>query len=96
MEKKKWCTNGYSPFIKIQTLYNIKEISIKIIDNGIGIPEENYRKRVQTSLWGTPETFAEKLFQYKEQGVSHIILMFPYSEKREQIALFGDQVLPLL
>ena len=61
-----------------------------------GVSEDAYRKRVKTSLWGTPEIVAERLSQYREQGVSHIILMFPYGEKREQIALFGEKVLPLL
>ena len=61
-----------------------------------GISEENYRKRVKSSLWGTPEMFADTISQYKDQGVSHIILMFPYGEKRAQIALFGEKVLPLL
>ena len=60
------------------------------------ISEDKYRKRVESSLWGTPEIIAEMLSQYREQGVSHIILMFPYGEKKEQIALFGERVLPLL
>jgi alkanesulfonate monooxygenase SsuD/methylene tetrahydromethanopterin reductase-like flavin-dependent oxidoreductase (luciferase family) len=61
-----------------------------------GISEDSYRRRVQSSLWGTPEMFAEILSKYKEQGVSRIILMFPYGEKKEQIAFFGERVLPLL
>ena len=61
-----------------------------------GISVDTYRKRVQSSLWGTPEIFAETITQYKEQGVSHIIFMFPYGEKKEQIELFGEKVLPLL
>ena len=61
-----------------------------------GISEDAYRKRVDSSLWGTPEIVAERLSQYQEQGVSDIILMFPYGEKREQISLFGEHVLPLL
>jgi alkanesulfonate monooxygenase SsuD/methylene tetrahydromethanopterin reductase-like flavin-dependent oxidoreductase (luciferase family) len=61
-----------------------------------GISEEAYRKRVASSLWGTPEIVAERLAQYKDQGVSEIILMFPYGEKREQIGLFGELVHPLL
>jgi len=61
-----------------------------------GISEEAYRKRVASSLWGTPEHIAERLSQYAEQGVSKIILMFPYGEKREQIELFGEHVRPLL
>ncbi|MHA2140013.1 MAG: LLM class flavin-dependent oxidoreductase [Candidatus Thorarchaeota archaeon] len=59
-----------------------------------GVSEEVYRKRVASSLWGTPELVAERLGQYKDQGVSEIILMFPYGEKKEQIALFGKHVLP--
>lgn len=61
-----------------------------------GISEDAYRKRVASSLWGTPEIVADRLAQYGEQGVSEIILMFPYGEKREQIDLFGEHVQPLL
>jgi alkanesulfonate monooxygenase SsuD/methylene tetrahydromethanopterin reductase-like flavin-dependent oxidoreductase (luciferase family) len=61
-----------------------------------GVSEEAYRKRVATSLWGTADTVAQKLGQYKDQGVSHIIFMFPYGEKEEQIARFGENVLPQL
>jgi alkanesulfonate monooxygenase SsuD/methylene tetrahydromethanopterin reductase-like flavin-dependent oxidoreductase (luciferase family) len=61
-----------------------------------GISEDTYRKRVQSSLWGTPEIIADRLVKYKDQGVSDIILMFPYGEKREQIKMFGETVLPLL
>lgn len=61
-----------------------------------GISEEAYRKRVASSLWGTPEMVADRLSQYTDQGVTEIILMFPYGEKREQIAMFGEYVFPLL
>ncbi len=61
-----------------------------------GVSEEAYRNRVASSLWGTPEIVADRLAQYEDQGVSEIILMFPYGEKREQIGLFGERVLPLL
>ena len=61
-----------------------------------GISEDAYRKRVESSLWGTPELVAERLTQYGDQGVSHVILMFPYGEKREQISKFGEHVVPLL
>ena len=61
-----------------------------------GISEDAYRKRVQSSLWGTPEMIADKLAKYKDQRVSDIILMFPYGEMREQIEMFGDKVHPLL
>jgi alkanesulfonate monooxygenase SsuD/methylene tetrahydromethanopterin reductase-like flavin-dependent oxidoreductase (luciferase family) len=61
-----------------------------------GISEDDYRKRVASSLWGTPEMVADTLSKYKDQGVSDIILMFPYGEKKEQIEAFGEKVLPLL
>jgi alkanesulfonate monooxygenase SsuD/methylene tetrahydromethanopterin reductase-like flavin-dependent oxidoreductase (luciferase family) len=61
-----------------------------------GVSEQAYRRRVASSLWGTPEIVAERLSQYKDQGVSEIILMFPYCENREQISMFGDLVLSLL
>lgn len=61
-----------------------------------GVSEDAYRKRVASSLWGTPEIVAERLAQYADQGVSDIVLMFPYGEKQEQIELFGEHVLALL
>ncbi|MHA2425661.1 MAG: LLM class flavin-dependent oxidoreductase [Candidatus Thorarchaeota archaeon] len=61
-----------------------------------GISGDAYRKRVDSSLWGTSEIVADRLAQYTDQGVSKIILMFPYGEKRAQIDLFGERVLPLL
>jgi alkanesulfonate monooxygenase SsuD/methylene tetrahydromethanopterin reductase-like flavin-dependent oxidoreductase (luciferase family) len=61
-----------------------------------GVTEEAYRRRVASSLWGTPEVVADKLAQYGNQGVSEIILMFPYGEKKDQIATFGERVRPLL
>ncbi len=61
-----------------------------------GISEDDYRKRVASSLWGTPEIVADRLSQYADQGISEIILMFPYGEKREQIDMFGEHVQPLL
>ena len=61
-----------------------------------GISKSDYRKRVDSSLWGTPEMIANKLAQYQNQGVSNITLMFPYEEEREQMALFGEAVYPLL
>jgi C4-dicarboxylate-specific signal transduction histidine kinase len=39
--KKKLSVNGYIPHIIIQTLHSSAQITIKIFDNGIGIPEEN-------------------------------------------------------
>jgi alkanesulfonate monooxygenase SsuD/methylene tetrahydromethanopterin reductase-like flavin-dependent oxidoreductase (luciferase family) len=61
-----------------------------------GVSEEAYRQRVASSLWGTSQTVADRIAQYRDQGVTEIILMFPYGEKREQIALFGEHILPLL
>lgn len=61
-----------------------------------GISKEIYRKRISSSLWGTPEIVAERLSQYKEQDVSNIILMFPHGEELEQIKTFGEYVQPLL
>jgi len=61
-----------------------------------GISEAEYRRRVSSSLWGTPDIIANRLFEYKEQGVSNIILMFPYGEETGQVSLFGEKIAPLL
>lgn len=61
-----------------------------------GVSEDDYRRRVASSLWGTPEIIADRLAKYQDQGVSDIIMMFPYGEKQEQMAMFRESVLPLL
>ena len=61
-----------------------------------GISEAEYRKRVDSSLWGTPELIADKLAQFQNQEVANITLMFPHEEERKQMALFGEEVYPLL
>ena len=57
---------------------------------------DNYRKRVSSSLWGTPEELIEKLRAYEELGVSHAIFMFPHGEEKNQAELFGRQVISRL
>ncbi|NHI90259.1 MAG: LLM class flavin-dependent oxidoreductase [Candidatus Thorarchaeota archaeon] len=61
-----------------------------------GISEDDYRKRVSNSLWGTSEIIADRLGMYQDQGVTNIVLMFPYGEEREQLSLFGNNIEPLL
>ncbi|MFW9808539.1 MAG: LLM class flavin-dependent oxidoreductase [Candidatus Thorarchaeota archaeon] len=61
-----------------------------------GMVNEEYRKRVDSSLWGTPQMIVDKLAMYKDQDVSNIILMFPYGEELDQLTMFGDHILPLL
>ncbi|MFW9795111.1 MAG: LLM class flavin-dependent oxidoreductase [Candidatus Thorarchaeota archaeon] len=81
-----------------RVLKSESEMEEKIREGAIArcISEEEYRKRVASSLWGTPEIVAERLAQYNDQGVSDIILMFPYAEIKEQIELFGEEVISLL
>jgi alkanesulfonate monooxygenase SsuD/methylene tetrahydromethanopterin reductase-like flavin-dependent oxidoreductase (luciferase family) len=57
---------------------------------------EDYRRRISSSLWGTPEELAEKLTAYEELGVSHAIFMFPHGEETTQAEIFGKQVIPRL
>lgn len=54
---------------------------------------DQYRKRISSSLWGTPEDLVEKLEAYKDLGVSHSIFMFPKEKEIEQIELFGKHVI---
>jgi alkanesulfonate monooxygenase SsuD/methylene tetrahydromethanopterin reductase-like flavin-dependent oxidoreductase (luciferase family) len=55
-----------------------------------------YRKRISSSLWGTPEDLVEKLSTYRDLDVSHSIFMFPQEKEIEQIELFGKHIIPKL
>lgn len=45
------------------------------------IPIEDYRKRVESSLWGTVDDVVDKLRRYESLGVSHAILMLPRDQE---------------
>ncbi len=60
------------------------------------ITTEQYRKRIASALWGTPEDIIEKLSAFRDLGVSHSIFMFPQEEEIKQIELFGEKVIPKL
>lgn len=68
-----------------------KEMNHAIKENALkrGIEENQYRDRVASALWGTPESIAERLRQYDKIGVSNVILMFPHKEEMEYIKKFG-------
>jgi alkanesulfonate monooxygenase SsuD/methylene tetrahydromethanopterin reductase-like flavin-dependent oxidoreductase (luciferase family) len=57
------------------------------------VSEEKYRERISSALWGTPKMMIERLKQYIDLGVSHIILMLPHGEELDQIKLIGQKVL---
>jgi alkanesulfonate monooxygenase SsuD/methylene tetrahydromethanopterin reductase-like flavin-dependent oxidoreductase (luciferase family) len=61
-----------------------------------GVSEEEYRNRVSSALWGTPEIMVEKILEYSRVGVSHMILMLPHSEEISQIENIGKYVLSKL
>ncbi|MBD3405308.1 MAG: LLM class flavin-dependent oxidoreductase [Candidatus Lokiarchaeota archaeon] len=67
-----------------------KDMDSAIKENALkrGIEENQYRDRVASALWGTPESIAERLREYKDIGVSDIILMFPHGEEIEYIKRF--------
>jgi len=73
-----------------------KETAIKEGAEKRNISIEQYRKRISSALWGTPENLVEKLTAYRNLGVSHSIFMFPYEEEVKQIELFGRSVIPRL
>ena len=81
-----------------RTIKSEAEMEEKIVRGAIerGISKDEYRTRISSSLWGTPESVSDRLKEYSEQGISNVILMFPYGEEREQITQFGEYVVPLL
>ena len=73
-----------------------KEEAIKEISKKRGIPEEEYRSRINKSLAGTNDEIINKIKNYEEIGVEHIIFMFPYNKEKEYIDRFSTQILPSL
>ena len=72
-----------------------EEMDIAILENAAkrGVSEEKYRERISSALWCTSETMVDRLRQYLDLGVSHIILMLPHGEELKQIKLIGQKVL---
>ena len=61
---------------------------------GMGVDE--YKKRIDNALWGTPEDLVEKLQAYKELDISHAIFMLPHGSEIDQVNLLGSKVIPNL
>ncbi|MCK5150821.1 MAG: LLM class flavin-dependent oxidoreductase [Candidatus Thorarchaeota archaeon] len=57
---------------------------------------EDYKKRVSSAMWGTPEMLVEKLRAYDELGVSDVILMLPHESEVSQLDMLGTKVIPKL
>ena len=53
------------------------------------IQVEEYRKRVASALWGTPESIKERLLQCRELGATDVVLMFPYGREKDQMQKLG-------
>ena len=47
-------------------------------------------------LWGTPEQAVRKLREYREMGVTHIILSLRAPYDPRQLELFAREVIPAL
>lgn len=58
-----------------------------------GIPEQEYRERVSSTLWGTANDMVDRIREYEQIGVSHLILMLPYKGELAQIESIGRNVL---
>ncbi len=61
-----------------------------------GMSQKEYRERVKSALWGTPETVLESIQEYIELGCDQLIFMFPHEGEEEQIELMGRLVLSKL
>jgi len=53
---------------------------------------DDYRKRITSAMWGTPDMLVEKLRGYQDLGVSHAILMLPSESEMKQIEMIGSSV----
>lgn len=69
-----------------------------IIENaakrGIGVDE--YKRRIESALWGTPEAIIEKLERFQELDLDHAIFMFPHENEIDQMKLLRSKVLSKL
>jgi alkanesulfonate monooxygenase SsuD/methylene tetrahydromethanopterin reductase-like flavin-dependent oxidoreductase (luciferase family) len=54
---------------------------------------EEYEKRIEGALIGTPEMIKAKLESYKELGISHFIFMFPYQQELAYLDKFEKLIL---
>ncbi|TFG14137.1 LLM class flavin-dependent oxidoreductase [Candidatus Thorarchaeota archaeon] len=61
-----------------------------------GISEKEYRERVKSAFWGTPEHISQTIHEYIEFGCDQLIFMFPHEQEEEQIELMGREVLSKL
>jgi F420-dependent oxidoreductase-like protein len=59
-------------------------------------PYMRYLSKQLPNLVGTPHTIAERIRDYSELGVNHIILRFHYGDEIESLKLFNDEVKTLL
>ncbi len=59
-------------------------------------PYRRYLSRQLPNLVGTPHEIAEKIVDYLEIGVDHIILRFDFGEELDSMQLFKDEVLKYL
>jgi alkanesulfonate monooxygenase SsuD/methylene tetrahydromethanopterin reductase-like flavin-dependent oxidoreductase (luciferase family) len=58
------------------------------------VSTSEYRKRVSQALWGTMDSMINRLREFQQIGVSHMILMFPHKEEIKHIKTLGKSVLP--
>jgi alkanesulfonate monooxygenase SsuD/methylene tetrahydromethanopterin reductase-like flavin-dependent oxidoreductase (luciferase family) len=56
-------------------------------------PYRRYLSRQLPNIVGLPNEIAEKIAEYLELGVDHIILRFNFGEEIESMLLFKDEVM---
>jgi len=61
-----------------------------------GMSLNEYRQRVKSALWGTPEIVLQTIQEYVEIGCDQLIFMFPHEQETKQIELMGAEVLSKL
>ncbi|MDO8055539.1 MAG: LLM class flavin-dependent oxidoreductase [Candidatus Hermodarchaeota archaeon] len=58
------------------------------------ISPDNYRKRIDQTLWGTTAQIVSRLQEFQELGVADMVFMFPHENEVEHINTLGTEILP--
>ena len=75
-----------------------EDMETAIIENAKArkVSASDYRKQISQALWGSTDHMLSRLREFKQIGVSHVVLMFPHKEEIEHIKTIGKSVIPKL
>ncbi len=87
---------SYGAWTKIYDSEEEKERAWKEMAEKRGVSYEDFIKRYDGALHGTPEEITEQLKQYIRLGLEDFIFMFPQGQEIESLKRFKEEILPKL